>query len=197
MRPVLNGLRLSQNRSASGTLPRHKRRDDDRLTPSCSVPVLPSLSLSLKGAKPGTHVYPQMLATQPQTLSHYDQMNQLQAAMRDKLRSETAALSEQLALALARAECAEAQLRDMLESRRRSAAAAAPAPAPVPAPPTREAAVAEEAVAEAAALRSEVERLQSEAVTLRRTLLLERQRASRVNSVWHSSAEHGASLCMV
>merc|ERR1719469_498802 len=63
----------------------------------------------------------------------------------------------------------------MLESRRRSAAAAAPAPAPVPAPPTRE---AEEAVAEAAALRSEVERLQSEAVTLRRTLLLERQRAT-------------------
>ena len=189
---------------ASRVLPRHKRRDDNRLAPcsadspgrtfppadrlvsACSFPVLPSLTLNLKGAThaASAHVQvPQTLATRPQTLSHYDQLNQLQEAMRDKLRSETAALSEQLALALARAECAEAQLKDLLESRRRSTV---PAAAPVPM-----AAVAEEAVAEAAALRSEVERLQAEAATLRRTMLYERQQASRANSALHR-AERGA-----
>ena len=100
-----------QTRSASRVLPRQKRRDDapssfppaDRLVAACSFPVLPSLALNLKGANAAaasTHVQvPQTLATRPQTLSHYDQLNQLQEAMRDKLRSETAALKEQLALA--------------------------------------------------------------------------------------------------
>ena len=188
-------------RSASRVLPRHKRRDDDRLAPcsfppadrlvsACSFPVLPSLTLNLKGATHGaasTHVQvPQTLVSRPQTISHYDQMNQLQEAMRDKLRSETAALSEQLALALARAECAEAQLKDLLEARRRPTA---PAATPVP-----KAVVAEE-VAEAAALRSEVERLQAEAVTLRRTMQYERQQASWASSALHG-AERGAESCI-
>ena len=189
-------------RSASRVLPRHKRREDDRLAPcsfppadrlvsACSFPVLPSLTLNLKGATHGaasTHVQvPQTLVSRPQTISHYDQMNQLQEAMRDKLRSETAALSEQLALALARAECAEAQLKDLLEARRRPTA---PAATPVP-----KAVVAEEAVAEAAALRSEVERLQAEAVTLRRTMQYERQQASWASSALHG-AERGAESCI-
>ena len=184
-----------QTRSASRVLPRQKRRDDapssfppaDRLVAACSFPVLPSLALNLKGANAAaasTHVQvPQTLATRPQTLSHYDQLNQLQEAMRDKLRSETAALREQLALALARAECAEAQLKDLLDSRRR--------PTVPPAPPVPKAAVAEEAVAEAAALRGEVERLKAEAVTLRRTMQYERQQARGANGAWHG-AERGA-----
>ena len=184
-----------QTRSASRVLPRQKRRDDapssfppaDRLVAACSFPVLPSLALNLKGANAAaasTHVQvPQTLATRPQTLSHYDQLNQLQEAMREKLRSETAALREQLALALARAECAEAQLKDLLDSRRR--------PTVPPVPPVPKAAVAEEAVAEAAALRGEVERLKAEAVTLRRTMQYERQQARGANSAWHG-AERGA-----
>ena len=180
-------------RSASRVLPRHKRREDDRLAPcsfppadrlvsACSFPVLPSLTLNLKGAThaASTHVQvPQTPATRSQTISHYDQLNQLQEAMREKLRSKTAALSEQLALALARAECAEAQLKDLLESRRRSTV---PAATPVP-----KAAVAEEAVAEAAVLQSEIERLQAEAVTLRRTMLYERQQASRADRALHGA----------
>ena len=149
--------------------------------------MLPSLALNLKGANAAaasTHVQvPQTLATRPQTLSHYDQLNQLQEAMREKLRSETAALREQLALALARAECAEAQLKDLLDSRRR--------PTVPPVPPVPKAAVAEEAVAEATALRGEVERLKAEAVTLRRTMQYERQQARGANSAWHG-AERGA-----
>ena len=152
---------IKMQRSCSNRLPRHTQRDDDQLASSSSFPALPSLSLSLKGSTHGlasTHVHvPRTL----QTVSHYEQLHQLQEAARDRVRSETTGLSKQLALALARAERAEAQLREM----------------PAPDLPKRQVLlkIGDRTVA---ALRGEVETLQSEAVALRRQLVLEKQRAS-------------------
>ena len=191
-----------------------RKRNND-LAASASFPVLPSLSLPLKGAGFGqplagtatmqspaaqTTILRHGAATRPQTVSHYDQLQQVRAAMRDKLRRETAELNEKLAAALARAESAEAQLKEALAARSRSAAKRSPRP--VPPPPA--AAPSSEVVPAAAATMAKdgpavaalkVEQLSREVTALRRALQAERGRRGEADAAREAERARVGALC--
>lgn len=152
------------------------RRLPDRSAMARSHPTLPSLSLPLRGFNKAEQSRPVTAAS-----VHYEQLHQIQEAMRAKAAQEACMLRTELQITLRRAECAEAQLQQ-LQQQPPAGQSAVAAPASVPASPSEKGELAalqqqlQDAMTTVELLRSECADTRREAQLYRRQNVSLRQR---------------------
>lgn len=176
---LLRATAQYQDGSAARRLP-DARRLEGQHTLSKSHPTLPSLSLPLRGFQLSKEQSRPVTAAS----AHYEQLHQIQEAMRAKAAQEAAVLRTELQIALRRAESAEAQLQQL--QRQPAGQSIAAAPVSVPAAPSEKSQLAtlhqelQDATATVDQLRNECADMRREAQLCRKQLVSLRQREATV-----------------